>query len=117
MNERQADTMLELLRKISTRQDITNALLKKISRQLAENQKTPRGPNASTEAKKDHRVAVAVVAIARGASTYQAIADELGVSRATVSKNPAIRRAMEASVRDRSVCSDAAEEFKFQKGR
>ena len=105
MNEQQAKIIIELLQKIS--------------RQLADNQQTPNRPNSSanTHAKKDHRLALAVVAIARGASTYQEIADELGVSRGTVSKNPAIRRAMEASVRDRSVCSEAAEDFKFQKGR
>jgi len=117
MNEQQAEAVIGLLSKISARQDITNTLLKKISRQLADNQQTTRGPNANTEARKDHRVALAVVAIARGASSYQEIADELGVSRGTVSKNPAIRRAMEAAVRDRRVCSDAAEEFRFQKGR
>jgi len=60
----------------------------------------------------------AQVEIARGASTYQEIANKLGVSRATVSKNPAIRRAMEASIRDRRPADkEAAEEFKFQKGR
>ena len=61
---------------------------------------------------------MAVVEIARGASTYQEIANTLGVSRATISKDPAIRRAMEASVRDRRPADrEAAEEFKFQKGR
>ena len=65
----------------------------------------------------DHRVALAVVAIARGASSYQEIADELGVSRCTVSRNPGIRRAMEASVRDRSVCRESAEDFRFENSR
>lgn len=106
MNEQQAKIIIRLLQKIS--------------RQLADNQQTPNRPNSSatTQEKKDNRVARAVVAIARGASTYQAIADELGVTRGTVSKNPAIRRAMESAVRDRRPADKhQAEEFKFQKGR
>ncbi len=65
----------------------------------------------------DHRVALAVVAIARGASSFQEIADELGVSRCTVSRNPGIRRAMEAAVRDRSVCRESADDFRFENSR
>ena len=66
----------------------------------------------------DHRVAMAVVAIARGASSFQEIADELGVSRCTVSRNPGIRRAMEAAVRDRRPADrEAAEEFRFENSR
>ena len=106
MNEQQAKIIIRLLQKIS--------------RQLADNQQTPNTGkcSATTQEKKDHRVALSVVSIARGASTYQAIADELGVTRGTVSKNPAIRRAMEASIRDRRPADkEAAEDFKFQKGR
>lgn len=58
----------------------------------------------------DERVALAVVAIARGASTFQEIADQLGVSRGTVSKNPRIRRAMESSIRDRRPINNEAAE-------
>ena len=105
----------ELLRKLMAQNETTNALLKKILRRLPDPQ-TPKR-SADPKAKDDQRIALAVVAIARGASSYQEIADELGVTRCTVSRNPGIRRAMEAAVRDRSVCSDAAEEFKFQKGR
>lgn len=65
----------------------------------------------------DTRVALAVVAIARGASSYQEIADELGVSRCTVSRNPGIRRAMEANVRDRSVSRESADDFRFENSR
>ena len=66
----------------------------------------------------DTRVALAVVAIARGASSYQEIADELGVSRCTVSRNPGIRRAMEAAVRDRRpVDREAADDFRFENSR
>ncbi len=107
--------IIRLLTKISTQHDTTNALLKKILRRLPDTQ-TPKR-SADPKAKDDQRIALAVVAIARGASSFQEIADELGVSRCTVSRNPGIRRAMEAAVRDRSVCSEAAEEFKFQKGR
>lgn len=111
MNEQ--SEILRLLTKISAQNDTTNALLKKIHRRLPDTQT----PKRSTEpkAKDDQRIALAVVAIARGASSFQEIADELGVSRCTVSRNPGIRRAMEAAVRDRSVCSDAAEEFRFRK--
>jgi len=63
----------------------------------------------------DERVALAVVAIARGASSYQEIADQLGVSRGTVSRNPGIRRAMEASVRDRRPADNReAEDYRWQ---
>lgn len=65
----------------------------------------------------DARVAMAVIAIARGASSFQQIADELGVSRCTVSRNPGIRRAMEAAVRDRSVCRESADDFRFENSR
>jgi CRP-like cAMP-binding protein len=113
MNEQQITN--ELLRKLLAQQETTNALLKKFLRRLPDTQ-TPKQAT-DPKAKEDQRIALAVVAIARGASTYQEIADELGVTRCTVSRNPGIRRAMEAAVRDRRVCSEAAEEFKFQKGR
>lgn len=71
----------------------------------------------TTKPSEDARVALAVVAIARGASSFQEIADELGVSRCTVSRNPGIRRAMEAAVRDRSVCRESAEDFRFENSR
>ena len=72
---------------------------------------------AEPKAKEDQRVAMAVIAIARGASSFQEIADELGVSRCTVSRNPGIRRAMEAAVRDRSVCRESADDFSFENSR
>jgi DNA invertase Pin-like site-specific DNA recombinase len=63
----------------------------------------------------DERVALAVVAIARGASSYQEIANQLGVSRGTVSRNPGIRRAMEASIRDRRPADNReAEDYRWQ---
>lgn len=66
----------------------------------------------------DTRVALAVIAIARGASSFQEIADELGVSRCTVSRNPGIRRAMEASVRDRRPADrESADDFRFENSR
>ena len=71
----------------------------------------------SSKTSEEARVALAVVAIARGASSFQEIADELGVSRCTVSRNPGIRRAMEAAVRDRSVCKESAEDFRFENSR
>jgi DNA invertase Pin-like site-specific DNA recombinase len=71
----------------------------------------------SEKPSKDMRVARAVIAIAKGASSYQEIADELGVSRCTVSRDPGIRRAMDAAVRDRSVCRESAEDFRFENSR
>jgi DNA-binding MarR family transcriptional regulator len=76
--------------------------------------------SASRTAKQKHsqdeRVALAVVAIARGASSYQEIADQLGVSRGTVSRNLGIRRAMESSIRDRRPADrEAVEEFRLKK--
>jgi len=88
-------------------------LLKRIVRNMEEKD-TPKR-SSDPKAKEDQRVALAVVAIARGASSYQEIADELGVSRCTVSRNPGIRRAMEAAVRDRRPESkEAAEEYRWQ---
>lgn len=88
-------------------------LLKRIVRNM-ESHDTPKR-SSDPRQRDDERVALAVVAIARGASTYQEIADELGVSRGTVSKNPGIRRAMEASIRDRRPGSkEAAEEYRWQ---
>lgn len=88
-------------------------LLKRIVRNMEE-KNTPKR-SSDPKAKEDQRVALAVVAIARGASSYQEIADELGVSRCTVSRNPGIRRAMEAAVRDRRpVSKEAAEEYRWQ---
>ena len=66
---------------------------------------------------KDTRVLQAVIAIAKGASSFQEIADELGVSRCTVSRDPGIRRAMEANVRDRSVSRESADDFRFENSR
>jgi hypothetical protein len=109
MNE-QAE-IVRLLSKISAQNDLTNGLLKKILRRLPD-QQTPKR-STDPKAKDDQRIALAVVAIARGASSFQEIADELGVSRCTVSRNPGIRRAMEAAVRDRSVCRESADEFRF----
>ncbi len=88
-------------------------LLKRIVRNM-EDKDTPKRLS-DPKAKEDQRVALAVVAIARGASSYQEIADELGVSRCTVSRNPGIRRAMEAAIRDRRPESkEAAEEYRWQ---
>ena len=87
-------------------------LLTKISGQLEElvTEKRPK----QTRRSDDERVALAVVAIAKGASTFQEIADQLGVSRGTVSKNPGIRRAMESSIRDRRpLDKEAAEDFRW----
>ena len=77
-----------------------------------------RNRSVEPKAKEDQRVALAVIAIARGASSYQEIADELGVSRCTVSRNPGIRRAMEAAVRDRRpVDRESADDFRFENSR
>lgn len=87
-------------------------LLTKISGQLEDlvTEKRPKQARRSD----DERVALAVVAIAKGASTFQEIADQLGVSRGTVSKNPGIRRAMESSIRDRRpLDKEAAEDFRW----
>ena len=88
-------------------------LLKRIVRNMESEDTSKR--SSDPKQKEDQRVALAVVAIARGASSYQEIADELGVSRCTVSRNPGIRRAMEASIRDRRPESkEAAEEYRWQ---
>lgn len=69
-------------------------------------------PKRSSKPSKDERVALAVVAIAKGATSFQEIADQLGVSRGTVSNDPGIRRAMEMHVRDRRPESkEAAQDF------
>lgn len=66
----------------------------------------------SSKPSKDERVALAVVAIAKGASSFQEIADQLGVSRGTISNDPTIRRAMESEIRDRRPQSkEAAQDF------
>jgi len=94
-------------------------LLKRLVRntdRIANAMECGRNANRSAKPSEDQRVALAVVAIARGASTYQEIADELGVSRGTVSKNPGIRRAMESAVRDRRPESkEAAEDYRWNK--
>jgi DNA-binding NarL/FixJ family response regulator len=66
----------------------------------------------SSKPSKDERVALAVVAIAKGASSFQEIADQLGVSRGTISNDPVIRRAMESEIRDRRPASkECADDF------
>ncbi len=93
------------------------SLLKRLVRntdRIANAMECGRKRNRKEKPTEDQRVALAVVAIARGASTYQEIADELGVSRGTVSKNPGIRRAMESAVRDRRPESkEAAEDYRW----
>ncbi len=72
----------------------------------------------SEKPSKDMRVAQAVIAIAKGASSFQEIADELGVSRCTVSRDPGIRRAMDAAVRDRRPEDrESANEFRYENSR
>lgn len=91
-------------------------LLKRIVRNMEGG--SPPKRSAEPRQNEDHRIALAVVAIARGASSYQEIADELGVSRCTVSRNPGIRRAMESAVRDRRpVDRESAEEFRYENSR
>jgi len=88
-------------------------LLEQILEQLV--QKSAVKPTKKPRRDDDERVALAVVAIARGASSYTEIANQLGVSRGTVSKNPGIRRAMESSVRDRGPADNReAEDFRWQ---
>jgi CRP-like cAMP-binding protein len=96
------------------------SLLKRLVRntdRIANAMECGRKTNSPAKSSEDTRVALAVVAIARGASSFQEIADELGVSRCTVSRNPGIRRAMEAAVRDRSVCRQSADEFRYENSR
>jgi len=91
-------------------------LLKRIVRNMEGGPSRKR--SVEPKAKDDERIALAVIAIARGASSYQEIADELGVSRCTVSRNPGIRRAMEASVRDRRPADrESADDFRFENSR
>ena len=52
--------------------------------------------------KNEERAALAVVAVAKGASSFAEIARELDISRTTASRNPGIRRALETVVKDRS---------------
>jgi DNA invertase Pin-like site-specific DNA recombinase len=88
-------------------------LLRRIVEHIEGQDGAKRSP--SPRRNEDERVALAVVAIARGASSYQEIADQLGVSRGTVSRNPGIRRAMEASVRDRRPADNReAEDYRWQ---
>lgn len=64
----------------------------------------------------DERVALAVVAISRGASTFEEVAKAIGVSRSTASRNPGIQRAMKAAIRDRTPTSrEAAEEYQWDR--
>ena len=92
------------------------ALLKRIARNtermaVALEQQSGK-PARSAKPSKDERVALAVVAIAKGATSYQEIADQLGVSRGTISNDPTIRRAMESEIRDRRPQSkEAAQDF------
>jgi len=71
----------------------------------------------SEKPSKDERVLKAIMAIAKGASSFQEIADELGVSRCTVSRDPGFRRAMEENVRDRSVCRESAKDLRLRNTR
>lgn len=75
------------------------------------------GTGKKEKPSKEERVLKAIMAIAKGASSFQEIADELGVSRCTVSRDPGIRRAMEANVRDRSVNRESADDFRFENSR
>jgi len=96
------------------------SLLKRLVRntdRIANAMECGRKTKSPAKSSEDTRVALAVVAIARGASSFQEIADELGVSRCTVSRNPGIRRAMEAAVRDRSVCRESADDFRYENSR
>ncbi|GAB5444841.1 MAG: hypothetical protein Fues2KO_51900 [Fuerstiella sp.] len=49
----------------------------------------------------EERGALAIVAVAKGATTLTEVARELGISRSTASRNPAVRRALETTIRDR----------------
>lgn len=70
------------------------------------------------KAMNDERVAAAVIAISRGANTFQEVAKAIGVSRSTVSRNHGIRRAMETALRDRSPASrEAADEHRWERTR
>lgn len=64
----------------------------------------------------DERAALAVVAIAKGASNLTEVASELRISRATAGRNPGVRRALETMVRDRkAVDSESAEDFRWHR--
>jgi predicted transcriptional regulator len=60
----------------------------------------------------DERAALAVVAIAKGAQSFAEIARELGISRATASRNPGIRRALDSVVVDRRA-GEAGEAYQW----
>jgi DNA invertase Pin-like site-specific DNA recombinase len=76
------------------------------------------GTSKKEKPSKDERVVKAIMAIAKGASSFQEIADELGVSRCTVSRDPGIRRAMDANVRDRRPEDrESSDDFRFENSR
>ncbi len=63
--------------------------------------------------KDEERAALAVVAVAKGCNTFKEIAEEIGVHPSTVSRNPAIRRAVEMSVTDRRFGDAETEDFRY----
>ena len=61
----------------------------------------------------DERTALAVVAVAQGASSFADIARELKIPPSTAQRSPGIRRALEATVRDRRINKSEAEDFQW----
>lgn len=97
----------ELLNAVRSMADAQQAMAEALSRLS--------GP-AQNERKitaEDERTALAVVAIAKGADSYAAVARELGIHKSTAARNPGIRRAMESAIKDRRVDSREADDFRF----
>lgn len=88
-------------------------LLEQILAELVQRNTQKRSPKAKhTE---EERAALAVVAVAKGASNLTEIAKELDISRATAGRNAGIRRALETAVRDRRAeDSESAEDFRWR---
>ena len=72
----------------------------------------PRRKSKSRElTRKEEQAALAVVAVAKGASSFAEIARQLNIHPSTAQRNPGIRRALRAAVRDRRGNKDETDDF------
>ena len=104
--------VVELLRAILIKLDQLDHLQSIASG--VENLETVKQPSRRVT-KDEERAALAVVAVAKGANSFAAVAAELGVSETTARRNQGIRRALQSATADRTVDRREAEDFEWHR--
>lgn len=101
---------------MSSKNDVNHKILNRMDRIVAllEDFAALKQSQSKRVTSDDERAAIAVIAVAKGANSFAAIAKELEVSESTARRNAGVRRALESVVTDRRGDQGEAEDFRWR---